>query len=82
MTLVKGSFTDPLSTLLDVLNNYPSITSIMGKSFKSLLSFREASFKRAKHVIKYQHIKKACQCNKILTKVIKLNMKIFTRILE
>ena len=69
---------DPVLAAINTFQNHPSVFSIKQREFNSTFTFKTTNENEVRKIIKNLNVRKSCQGSDIPTKIIKLNIYLFS----
>ena len=81
MSLILGVIitkSDPVVAAINTFQNHLSVVNIKQREFDSIFSFINTSESEFRNIIKNLNVRKTCQGSDIPTKIIKLNIDLFS----
>ena len=69
---------DPVLAAINTFQNHPSVANMKQREFKSTFSFKNTNENEVCKIIKNLHVRKTCEGSDIPTKIIKLNIDLFS----
>ena len=69
---------DPILAVIITFQNHPSVANIKQREFNSIFSFKNTNENEVRKIIKNLNVHKTCQGSDIPTKIIKINIDLFS----
>ena len=73
-----GENHDPVLSAVNTFQNHPSVVNIKQREFNSTFSFKNTNENEVRKIIKNLNVRKTCQGGDIPTKIMKLNIYLFS----